>query len=157
MTGAHRYRVRVEWTGDRGEGTASYRGYGRDHRIVVAGKPDILGSSDPQFRGDADRHNPEELLVASLSTCHMLWYLHLAAEAGVVVTGYADQAEGTMVLDSDGGGRFAAVELRPEVTVAPSADRALAMALHEAAHAKCFIARSVNFPVTHHPVLRAAG
>ncbi len=154
MSRAHVYRTRVEWTGDRGEGTASYRAYGRDHRILVEGKAPILGSSDPGFRGDAARHNPEELLVAALSACHMLWYLHLCAEAGVVVTAYTDSAGGEMVEEADGGGRFARVVLRPEVAVAPGSDRAKAMALHAGAHAKCFIARSVNFPVTHEPVLR---
>ncbi len=150
----HRYAARVEWTGNRGEGTASYRAYGRDHRIEAPGKPPIEGSADPAFRGDAARYNPEELLLASLSGCHMLWYLHLCAEAGVVVVGYADAAEGEMIEEADGGGRFTSVALRPEVTLAAGADRDKALALHAAAHAKCFIARSVNFPVTHHPVVR---
>lgn len=157
MSRAHHYRARVEWTGDRGAGTASYRAYGRDHRILMEGKPPILGSSDPAFHGDPARHNPEELLVASLSTCHMLWYLHLCAEAGVVVTGYVDRAEGEMVEEPDGGGQFSRVVLRPEVTLATGADHGTAEALHAAAHAKCFIARSVNFPVTHEPVFREAG
>ncbi|MEO9188768.1 MAG: OsmC family protein [Acetobacteraceae bacterium] len=144
----HRYAVQVEWTGAGDTGTTSYRAYGRDHRVVIAGKPDLLGSSDPTFRGDASRHNPEELLVAAISACHMLWYLHLAAEAGVVVTGYADRAEGEMALEADGGGHFTSVELRPQVTLADGADSATAEALHAMAHAKCFIARSVNFPIT---------
>ncbi len=156
MTHTHMFQATVEWTGDRGTGTTSYRAYGRDHRILVEGKPPILGSSDPAFRGDATRYNPEELLVASLSACHMLWYLHLAAEAGVVVTSYVDRAEGEMTLEPDGGGRFTGVVLRPEVTLAPGADRARAEALHAGAHAKCFIARSVNFPVTHEAVVRWA-
>ncbi len=154
MSRTHTYRARVEWTGDRGAGTTSYRAYGRDHRILIEGKAPILGSSDPAFRGDAARHNPEELLVAALSSCHMLWYLHLCTEAGVVVTFYADSAEGEMVEDADGGGRFTRVVLHPDVALAPGSDRAKALALHAAAHAKCFIARSVNFPVTHEPVVR---
>lgn len=144
---AHHYATTVTWTGNRGEGTRSYRGYGRDHVIEAAGKPPIEGSSDPAFRGDAACWNPEETLVASLSACHMLWYLHVAATAGIVVTAYTDAAEGTMAEDADGGGHFTAVTLRPRVTIAAGGDPAHAAALHEEAHAKCFIARSVNFPV----------
>lgn len=150
MTG-HRYSARVEWTGAREHGTTSYRAYGRDHRVSIAGKPDLRGSSDPAFRGDADRHNPEELLLSAVSACHMLWYLHLAAQAGIVVTGYVDQAEGEMTVEAHGAGQFTGVTLRPSITLAPGADCALADSLHEAAHAKCFIARSVNFPITVRP------
>lgn len=142
----HRYATTMRWTGNAGSGTASYRAYRRDHVIEATDKPPIPGSSDPQFRGDRTRWNPEELLVASLSACHQLWYLHLAAEAGVVVTAYVDRAEGVMAETADGGGRFARVVLRPEITIA-AGDAALAQALHERAHALCFIARSVNFPV----------
>lgn len=147
----HRYNARIEWTGAREHGTTSYRVYGRDHRIAIAGKPDLLGSSDPAFRGDAGRHNPEELLLAAVSACHMLWYLHLAAAAGVVVTGYADDAEGEMAMEADGAGQFTGVTLRPLVALASETDRARADALHAGAHAKCFIARSVNFPITVQP------
>jgi len=150
----HRYAAEIVWTGNRGEGTATYRAYGREHEVRIAGKPPLLGSADPAFRGDASRHNPEDLLLAALSACHLLWYLHLCAEAGVVVTAYEDRAEGRMVQDADGGGRFVEVTLRPRVTLAPGADAAArekAMALHAEAHARCFIARSVNFPVRHEP------
>ncbi len=157
MTEEHRYHVAVEWTGNRGEGTASYRGYGRDHWVRIEGKPDLAASSDPGFRGDAARHNPEDLFVASLSTCHMLWYLHLCSAAGVVVTGYLDRAEGVMETRSDGGGRFRAVTLRPEVTVAPGSDTDKARELHGAAHAKCFIANSVSCPIRHEPAIRVGG
>ena len=101
------------WTGNRGEGTASYRGYGRDHVLSVKDKPEIPGSSDPSFRGDPQRYNPEELLVASLSSCHMLWYLHLCAVSGVVVVDYRDEAGGTMEETADGGGFFREVVLKP--------------------------------------------
>ncbi|MDX2154967.1 MAG: OsmC family protein [Hyphomicrobiaceae bacterium] len=151
----HRYCPTITWTGNTGEGTRSYTGYSRDHVISVEGRPDIPGSSDPVFRGDATRHNPEDMLVASLSACHMLWYLHLAAGAGVAVIAYCDTPEGVMVEDSDGGGRFTSVTLRPRVTVAQGRDAAKAAALHEAAHAKCFIANSVNFPVTCEPAVVA--
>ncbi len=147
----HRYTPILTWTGNEGSGTSSYRAYSRDYLIVVEGRPDIAGSSDPAFRGDAGRHNPEDMLVASLSACHMLWYLHLAAEGGLVVVGYRDEPVGTMVEDKDRGGWFERVILRPEVTLAPGGDATKAVALHEAAHSKCFIANSVNFPVTCEP------
>lgn len=147
-----RYRARVVWTGDRGSGTSGYRAYGRDHRILIDGKPELAGSADPAFLGEADRHNPEDLLVASLAACHMLWYLHLAADAGIRVTAYEDAAAGTMCVDGDGG-RFEAVTLNPVVTIAQG-DAARAEALHGEAHRRCFIANSVNFPVTHRPVIR---
>lgn len=142
----HRYRVEMAWTGNLGSGTQSYRGYSRDHEIRMAGKPMIAGSSDPAFRGDAGRHNPEELLLAALSSCHMLAYLHLAAVAGVVVTAYHDAAEGMMETDADGG-RFVEAVLRPTVTVSAASDAHKAQALHRDAHHACFIASSVNFPV----------
>ncbi|GAA0630149.1 OsmC family protein [Kutzneria viridogrisea] len=133
------------WTGNTGSGTASPRGYERAHEVRVPGKPVLLGSSDPAFRGDPGRHNPEDLLVASLSQCHMLWFLGLAAAEGVVVTAYTDRAVGTMVEQADGSGRFTEVVLHPEVVSDANAEQ-LAR-LHETAHNKCFIANSVNFPV----------
>jgi organic hydroperoxide reductase OsmC/OhrA len=147
---SHTYAARVEWTGNDGVGTRDYRSYRRDHVIRVARKPDLLGSADPTFRGDPARHNPEELLLASLSACHLLWYLHLAAVAGIVVERYEDDAEGTLVVDPDGGGRFAEVRLRPRVWIS-AGDPERARAIHDAAHAKCFIASSVSFPVRHEP------
>lgn len=149
----HHYAVRVVWTGNTGAGTASYRAYARDHQIAAEGKPAIPGSADPAFRGDAARWNPEELLVASLSACHKLWYLHLCAVAGVVVTAYEDAAEGVMVEEPDGAGRFVSATLRPRVTIAEGSDAAEAAALHRRAHEMCFIARSINFPVGHEPVI----
>lgn len=144
----HAYAIEVSWTGNRGTGTSGYRAYARDHRISAAGKPAIEGSADPAFRGDAERYNPEELLLASLSACHMLWYLHLCADAGIVVTAYRDAATATMATDAGGGGRFTRAVLRPQVAFAPGADIDLAEKLHERAHRLCFIANSVNFPVT---------
>lgn len=150
----HRYEVTVRWTGNQGEGTSSYRAFSRDTEIRSSDKPVIDGSSDPAFRGDRNRWNPEDLLVASLSACHELWYLHLCAVSGVVVHAYIDRAEGVMVEDEEGSGQFVRVTLRPEVTVAPGSDREKAEALHEEAHRKCFIANSVNFPVTLEPTVR---
>ncbi|MBM3568553.1 MAG: OsmC family protein [Alphaproteobacteria bacterium] len=147
----HRYSAQVRWTGNRGSGTSGYKDYGRDHVIESPGKPPIPGSSDPAFRGDGARYNPEDMLVASLSACHMLWYLHLCAVAKIVVTDYVDRAEGTMAEGGDGGGRFVSAVLRPLATLAPGSDRAKAEALHHEAHRLCFVANSVNFPVTVEP------
>ncbi|HYH23337.1 MAG TPA: OsmC family protein [Azospirillum sp.] len=142
----HTYTATVTWTGDLGTGTSGYKAYSRDHEITAPGKPMLLGSSDPAFRGDPARYNPEDLLVASLSSCHMLWYLHLCSRDGIVVTAYADAAEGTMVETADGGGHFAQVTLRPVATIAKG-DPDHAKALHHEAHRLCFVANSVNFPV----------
>jgi len=146
----HHYEVTVEWTGDRGSGTRDYKSYGRDHTVSALGKPQILGSSDRAFRGDPDRWNPEELLLAALAQCHMLSYLHLAATHGVVVIDYTDAAVATMVQARDGGGRFSSATLRPVVTMA-AGDPQLALALHSRAGELCFIASSVAFPVGHEP------
>lgn len=151
----HHYKLTVEWTGNTGAGTAGYRAYERRHEITssAGAKPVIPGSSDPAFRGDRDRWNPEELLVASLSACHQLWYLHLCADAGIVVTAYVDRAEGIMAEEPDGSGRFTSVVLHPVVTVLPESDVERARALHDEAHALCYIARSVSFPVQHEAVV----
>lgn len=147
MSKQHHYSVSTAWTGNDGKGTQSYASYRRDHEINAPGKPAIPGSSDPAFRGDRARYNPEELLVASLSSCHMLWYLHLCAVNGIVVLDYRDQASGSMQEETDGGGAFVRVVLQPRVTIAKGGDRDKALGLHEKAHHMCFIARSVSFPV----------
>jgi len=144
----HHYAVQVEWLGNRGTGTSGYRAYGRELRVDATGKPSILGSADPTFHGDAQRWNPEELLLAALAQCHMLSYLHVAASHGVIVTAYTDAAVGTMRQTSNGGGLFTSATLRPRVTIAGD-DTELASSLHAEASAKCFIAASVNFPVYH--------
>lgn len=148
----HRYQIRLDWTGNRGTGTSGYADYDRRHEVRAAGKPVIAGSSEPSFRGEADRWNPEELLVVSLSQCHLLWFLHLAADAGVLVTGYTDEATGTMRLNPDGSGQFTEVVLRPRVLVASAEMVEPAQRLHERVHSLCFIARSVNFGVRTEPV-----
>jgi organic hydroperoxide reductase OsmC/OhrA len=155
-TREHRYAVSLTWTGNLGSGTSGYRDYSRDYEIGSDGKSAIRGSADPAFRGDRTRWNPEELLVASLSACHKLWYLHLAAEAGIIVTAYADRAEGVMEVGRDGSGRFKSVALRPTVTLATGSDVELARTLHKPAHEKCFIANSVNFPVECEPEIVSA-
>lgn len=151
----HRYSIGLVWTGNDGEGTRTYRSYRRDHEIHAAGKPVIAGSSDPAFRGDPTRHNPEELLVSTLSSCHLLWYLHLCAVNGVVLTDYRDEAEGVMAENADGSGQFERVVLHPRMRLAPGSDPAKAIALHAEAHRFCFIARSVNFPVECQPDVEA--
>jgi len=153
---SHQYRVIITWTGNKGVGTRSYRDFGRDHEICAEGKSVIPGSSDPNFRGDRTRWNPEELLVASVSACHELWYLHLCSTAGVIVTSYADHAHGTMEQTAVGGGHFTEVVLRPRVTVLDASMTEAALRLHAEASARCFIAASVNFPVRHEPTTRAA-
>lgn len=151
MSREHSYSVNVRWTGNTGTGTSGFRQYKRDHEITAPGKPPIPASSDPAFRGDPARYNPEELLVASLSACHMLWYLHLCADTGIVVSEYHDDATGAMLETEDGGGRFTQVTLRPVVKIAGAVDPELARRLHEQAHHLCFIANSVNFPVLCEP------
>ena len=154
MTGrVHSYDIHLEWTGNLGSGTDDYRAYSRNHELSAASKPVIPGSSDPVFRGDASRYNPEDLLVAALSACHMLTYLHLCADAGITVTEYADDARGTMVETAGTGGHFTEVVLRPHVRVSAGSDTALATQLHERAHRLCFVANSVNFPVLCEPVM----
>ncbi|WP_067458757.1 OsmC family protein [Actinomadura macra] len=153
MSRTHRYEVSVTWTGNLGTGTSSYRAYERSHEVAAQAKPPIAGSSDPGFRGDPERWNPEELLVASLSQCHMLWFLHLCAVEKLVVTSYTDHPYGTMIETPDGGGRFDEVMLRPHVELADPEQADQVANLHERAHKLCFIANSVNFPVRHQPVI----
>ena len=147
----HMYELTVTWTGNLGGGTSGYRAYDRDHEVTAHRLPVLLGSSDPSFRGDATRWSPEQLLVAALSQCHMLWYLHLATDRGIVVTEYVDHPVGVMTEDADGMGRFTVVTLRPVVGVADASMVVTARAIHADANASCFIARSVNFPVAHEP------
>jgi organic hydroperoxide reductase OsmC/OhrA len=153
--GEHKYSVSVQWTGNKGSGTSGYREYGRNHVIRAGNKPDILGSSDSAFLGDAARWNPEDLLIASVSACHQLWYLHLCADAGIAVLDYVDNAEGTM-LDSPQLGRFSQIVLRPSVIIREGDDRGLAERLHHAAHEKCYVANSVNFPILLEPTIKIA-
>lgn len=148
----HLYKVSLQWTGNKGQGTSNYRAYDRAYEIEVVGKPIILGSSDPTFRGDRTKYNPEELFVAAISSCYMLWYLHLCADAGVIVTSYRDFAWGKMCdRDRDGGGKFTEVILKPEVIISANNDSLQAEQLHHQAHEHCFIANSVNFPISCQP------
>jgi organic hydroperoxide reductase OsmC/OhrA len=146
----HRYALTVRWTGNLGEGTASYRGYSRDHEVEIPGLPALRGSADPSFHGDRTRYNPEQLLLAALAQCHMLSFLHVAVKHGVVVSAYEDHAEGLMRTNRDGSGQFESVTLKPRVTVAAPTAVELEE-LHAEANRLCFIARSVNFPVLHEP------
>jgi len=151
MGDRHEYTVGIEWLGDRGTGTSGYRDYGRQLVVRAEGKAhEILASADRAFHGDAERWNPEDMLVAALAQCHMLSYLHMAVRAGVVVTAYTDEATGTMVQEGLGG-RFTEVVLRPVVTVAEESMVEAARAAHAEAYEHCFIANSVNFPVRHEP------
>jgi organic hydroperoxide reductase OsmC/OhrA len=148
----HHYATTVTWTGNRGSGTSTYRAYARDHEISGTGKAALIpGSSDAVFRGDPTRYNPEELLIASLSTCHMLWVLHLCSDAGITVTAYEDEATGVMRENADGSGEFVRVTLRPRIRINEQERLADVTELNHRAHGLCFIARSVNFPVEVEP------
>ncbi|MFC3997240.1 OsmC family protein [Nocardiopsis sediminis] len=153
---AHHYEVRTRWTGNTGSGTTTYRGYGRDHDVEADGRPVLQGSADAAFRGDPARWNPEDLLLAALSECHMLSFLALSVAAGVNVVAYEDTATAQMVTHADSSGEFTEAVLHPVVTVAEEGMAEAARALHAKAHEKCFIARSVNFPVRNEPVIRVA-
>lgn len=152
----HHYAVGLTWQGNRGTGTSGYRDYGRDVLLRGDGKPELLGSADPTFRGDAARWNPEELLLAALGQCHLLSYLHSAVRHGIVVVAYEDAAVGTMVQEGQGG-RFTEVVLRPRVTIADGSMVETAREIHAEASRNCFIAASVSFPVRHEPVIEVAG
>jgi organic hydroperoxide reductase OsmC/OhrA len=149
MAKEHTYTATVTWTGNQGGGTTDYKAYTRHYDIACAGKPVIKGSADPGYLGDAACHNPEDMLLAALSACHMLWYLHLCAVSKVVVTAYEDRAEGVMQTNPDGSGEFTSVTLKPRITITAESDATTAESLHEKANALCFISRSVNFPVEH--------
>lgn len=155
MDGQHRYALRSVWTGNRGTGTDGYRTYDRSVTISIDGKSDLEASSDKPFRGDPAKWNPEDLLLAALSECHLLSYLHACVTAGVVVVSYTDDATGTMTEDGRGGGAFTEVVLHPRVVVAETAMIAAAEAAHAQAREWCFIANSVSFPVRHEAVVTA--
>jgi organic hydroperoxide reductase OsmC/OhrA len=154
MAKEHLYKTNIEWTGNRGEGTSHYKGYDRSHNISIANKPVIEASSDPSFMGDATKYNPEELLLAALSSCHMLWFLHVCSDHGIVVVDYKDEATGIM-LETASGGHFTEVVLHPDVTVSDKAHIKKANELHYEANKKCFIANSCNFPVKHESSCKA--
>lgn len=151
----HHYSSSLTWDGNRGEGTATYAGYGREFRVEIDGKPPLHGSADPAFRGDAAKVNPEDMLLAALSSCHMLSYLALCARERIAVLEYRDDARGVMTEDGRGGGRFTSVTLRPVVTIADVSHRERAMELHHRAAELCFIASSCNFPIHHEPEVNA--
>ncbi len=154
MADTHIYSLDLLWRGDH---TRSYEGYTREHLIRINGKSELRASADPVFRGDAALHNPEDLLLAALSSCHLLTYLALCARARINVLSYSDRAGGTLALTKDGGGHFTEVVLRPEVVIEDPAHLEKATAFHAAARMYCFIANSVNFPVRHDPSVRATG
>lgn len=150
----HHYRATITWTGNKGTGTDHYKNYERSHNIIIENKAIIEGSSDPAFRGDKSLHNPEDMLLSSLSSCHMLWYLHFCSVNNVIVINYNDTAEGIMQEENDGKGRFTEVTLHPHVTVQNQDMVELAIDLHKKASEYCFIANSVNFPVIHKPIIK---
>ena len=151
MTRTHHYHTSLLWKGNLGKGTSDYLAYSRNHELIVDGKPVLPATSDQAFLGDASRYTPEDLLVSSLSSCHMLWYLHLCAVSGIIVVDYTDDAHGEMAENIDGSGEFVQVTLHPRVVVSDAAMISNARSLHLEANRMCFIARSVNFPVHHKP------
>jgi organic hydroperoxide reductase OsmC/OhrA len=151
----HHYKLDIEWKGNLGSGTSGYTAYGRDHIIRCEGKPDLHASADIPFRGDGSKYNPEDLFLSAISTCHMLWYLHLCADAGIIVTQYRDLPEGTMVSGGPDSGHFTEVTLHPEVTITDASRIDDANELHHEAHKKCFIANSCNFPIIQKATCRA--
>jgi len=150
----HHYAVQITWTGNTGSGTARYASYEREHTISAPDKAQISGSSDPAFRGDRSRYNPEELLVASASACHMLTYLHLCAVNKIVVLSYEDSCTGEMRENADSGGTFERIDLQPEIMISSCSDLKLAEALHEQAHQHCIIANSLRVPISIHPKMQ---
>ena len=157
MAKAHHFNTSIHWTGNKGQGTASYDSYERSHTLNISGKAPIQLTSAEAFRGAPGIHNPEDIFLASLSSCHMLWYLHLCATNQVVVTAYEDHATGIMEMQPDGSGAFTSVVLHPAVTVASPDMVTLANTLHEQANKMCFIANSCNFPISHQPICKAEG
>ena len=155
MDSMHHYELHMKWTGNLGTGTSQYRAYERNHTISFANKPDLLASADPTFRGDATKYNPEELLLAALSGCHMMSFLHVCVNAGVVVTAYEDHATGSMQLNADGSGHFTEVVLNPVVTVSEASMVEKMNGLHHKANQLCFIANSCNFPIRHNATAKS--
>jgi len=151
MAKEHQYKTNLVWTGNKGSGTMDYRSYDRDFIVSIENKSPIAGSSDSIFLGDKTKYNPEDLLLSSISSCHMLWFLHLCSKNEIVVIDYKDNAVGTMVENADGSGHFSVVVLYPEVIISNAAQIDQANALHEEANKMCFIANSLNFPVHHQP------
>ncbi len=156
MNKLHHYKATITWTGNKGSGTSDYKAYERSHTVAIDGKPEIKASSDAPFLGDVTKHNPEDFLLSALSSCHMLWYLHLCADAGIIAVDYTDSATGIMVQLPTGGGHFSEVTLNPVVTITDGTMIEKANALHDKAHEKCFIANSVNFKVAHNPACKIA-
>lgn len=156
MSDNHHYKIGLEWTGNQGTGTSAYKAYSRDYSVSTAGKPILLGSSDPSFLGDPARHNPEDMFLASIASCHMLWYLHLASTAGIVVVSYHDTATGVMNINPDGSGEFTSVTLSPTLEITDASRIAEAKALHDKVGDLCFIARSINVPIHHDVAIKVA-
>jgi organic hydroperoxide reductase OsmC/OhrA len=153
MSNSHHYKINVKWTGNKGTGTSKYDAYERSHVLNIDGKKTIECSSDAPFRGDVHFHNPEDMLLYSLSACHMLWYLHLCADAGIMVIEYTDNAEGTLTMVKDGASKFTEATLHPTIKITDASQIEKAISLHHEAHKKCFIANSCNFEMKHKPII----
>lgn len=152
MNTEHHYKVALKWTGNQGTGTSNYKEYERAYKIQIDNKVEILGSSDPEFRGDRTKHNPEELLLASVSSCHMLWYLHFCSEAKIIVTDYVDNATAILEETESGNGKFTSILLQPTITITEESMREQGTELHKKANEFCFVANSLNIAVDHKPI-----
>ncbi len=151
MAKDHQYKTNLIWAGNKGSGTMDYRSYDRDFVVSINNKESFSGSSDSIFLGDQTKYNPEDLLLASVSSCHMLWYLHLCSKNEIVVLEYTDNAIGTMTENNDGSGKFSSILLKPEVIISKKEQIEQANSLHVEANKMCFIANSLNFSVEHQP------
>lgn len=154
MSQQHHYQATIEWTGNKGSGTSAYTAYERSHTIRIEDKTDITASSDKPFRGDGSKHNPEDLFLSALASCHMLWYLHLCADNKIIVESYVDNASGTMEIQANGSGKFTEVILAPAITISTADKTDLAYQLHHKAHEMCFLANSVNFEIIVQPKIK---
>lgn len=139
----HSYTLELSWKGS----TDAPRNYDRSHTLKAEGKPEIAASADPSSLGDPKKWNPEEMLLGSLASCHMLWYLYLCSVSKIVVTSYRDLPTGSLEIDPEGKSRFTHAMLSPQVVITDSSRIEDAQALQQKAHEKCFIVNSVNFPV----------
>jgi len=144
----HHFTAHIEWTGNTGTGTSSYTAYQRSHVLMADGKQPVSCSSAPVFRGDGTLYNPEDMLLYSVAACHMLWFLHCCADAGVVVTAYKDSPEGILQSDANGTSRFTEIILHPQVTLADPSRAGELDGLHKKAHLNCFIANSLTTKVS---------
>jgi organic hydroperoxide reductase OsmC/OhrA len=143
----HQYKLKIEWTGNNGNGTEKYDKYRRDFTIHFENKAPVFASADSIFRGDPSKLNPEEMLLSAISSCHMLWFLHECADHGIKLIEYTDTPEAVLEIVPGNGGRFTEATLTPEIVLESFDGKINILELYELAAKKCFIANSCNFPI----------